>query len=144
MDQSVSKVSIRMRNEGLCIESIRAIKRYFASLPFDQGVHAYQSGLQSKFSGLCTRTDQSHLAALSIDRNAIGCYNFVQIKSIFVVSHNFSQSRPVTILTQHISVSNFVYRQVCDTCRDKNHKTQTLPLQVRAVKNCKKKIDTER
>ena len=32
-----------MRNEGLCTESIRAIQRYFALLPFDQGVHAHQS-----------------------------------------------------------------------------------------------------
>ena len=28
---------IRMRNKGLCTELIRAIKRYFAVLPFDQG-----------------------------------------------------------------------------------------------------------
>ena len=71
--------SIRMENKGLCTESIRAIQRYFASLPFDQGVHAHQSGLQPKFSGLCTRTNQSHLAVFSIDRNTIGCYDIVRI-----------------------------------------------------------------
>ena len=38
-------IRIRMRNEGLCTESIRTILRYFASLPFDQGVQAHQSGL---------------------------------------------------------------------------------------------------
>ena len=37
--------TFRMRNEGLCTESTRAILRYFASLPFDQGVQAHQSGL---------------------------------------------------------------------------------------------------
>ena len=68
-----------MRNKGLCTESIRAIQQYFALLTFDQGVHAHQSGLQPKFSGLCTRTNQSHLALFSIDRNAIGCYDFVSI-----------------------------------------------------------------
>ena len=69
-----------MRKEGLCPELIRGIQRYFASLPFDQGVHAHQSGFQPKFSGLCTR--KSHLVVFSsINRNLIiGCYNFVQIK----------------------------------------------------------------
>ena len=32
-----------------------------------------------KFSGLCTRTDRSHLAVFCIDRNAIGCYDFIQM-----------------------------------------------------------------
>ena len=70
-------------NKGLCTELIRAIQQYFASLPFDHGVQAHQSGLQPQFSGLCTRTDQSHLAVFSIDRNAIGCYDFVQIGKTF-------------------------------------------------------------
>ena len=37
-------------------------------LPFDQWV---QIKIYSKFSGLCTRTDRSHLAVFCIDRNAI-------------------------------------------------------------------------
>ena len=71
-----------MRNKGLCTESIRAIQRYFALLPFHQRVHAHQSGLQPKFSGLCTRTVQSHLAVFSINRNTIGCFDFVSIRLI--------------------------------------------------------------
>ena len=62
-----------MRNEGLCTE------RYFASFLFDQGVDAHQPGLQPKFSGLYTRTEQSHLAVFTININAIGCYHFVSI-----------------------------------------------------------------
>ena len=32
-----------------------------------------------KFSGLCTRTNQSHLAVFCINRNAIGCYDFIRM-----------------------------------------------------------------
>jgi hypothetical protein len=80
-----SDVAIWMRNECLYTESIRVIYQYFESLPFDQGVQAHQSVLQPKFSGLCTRTDSSHLVEFSIDRNAIGCYGFISIhtKEIF-------------------------------------------------------------
>ena len=52
-------------------KSIRAIQGYFTSLPFDQGIHTHQSGWQPKFSGLCTRTNQSHLAVISININTI-------------------------------------------------------------------------
>ena len=70
-----SALTIRMRNDGLCTDTIRAIQRYFASFPFDLVVHAHQSGLQPKFSGLCTRTEQSHLEVFSIDRKGIGRYD---------------------------------------------------------------------
>ena len=45
-------------------------------LTFDQGV---QINIYPKFSGLCTRTNRSHLAVFCIDRNAIGCYDFVRM-----------------------------------------------------------------
>ena len=32
------------------------------------------------FSGLCNRTDQSHLVVFTIDRSAIGCYDFFRIQ----------------------------------------------------------------
>ena len=46
-------------------------------LTFDQGV---QINIYPNFSGLCTRTNRSHLAVFCIDRNAIGCYDFVRIE----------------------------------------------------------------
>ena len=45
-------------------------------LPFDQGA---QIKIYPKFSGLCIRTNQSHLAVFCIDKNTIGCYDFFQV-----------------------------------------------------------------
>ena len=107
-------VNIRMRNEGLCTELIRVIQQYFALLPFDQGVHAHQSGLQPKFSGLCTRTDQSHLVVFSIDRNAIGCYDFVSIamtrNNICIISISLCNLlNPLTMDTSLCSLMQSMY-----------------------------------
>ena len=58
-----------------------------------------------RFSGLCTRIDRSHLAVFCIDRNAIGCYDFVRI----VI---FEKSNSVQFLTERL-----LPKQVCTfTC----------------------------
>ena len=54
-------------------------------LPFDQGV---QISIYPKFNGLCTRTDRSHLAVFCINRNAIGCYDFVRIHIPYFSGNN--------------------------------------------------------
>ena len=57
----------------LCTKSIRAIQQYFALLPFDQGVHTHQSGLQPKFSCLCTRSEPPSSIQHQQKRNRLLC-----------------------------------------------------------------------
>ena len=74
-------------------------------LPFDQGV---QVNIYLKFNGLCTRTDRSHLAAFCIDRNAIGCYDFVRI------GEGTLHSRPANLWTKP---TNVLWQQPCARAR---------------------------
>ena len=64
---------IRKRNEGLCTIATHSQTH---PLQLDQGA---QIKIYPKFSDLCTRTNQSHLAVFCIDKNTIGCYDFFQV-----------------------------------------------------------------
>ena len=66
--------TIRMRNKSLCTIVTHS---YRISYHLTQG---FQIKIYPKFSGLCTTTDRSHLAVFCIDRNTIGCYDFVRMK----------------------------------------------------------------
>ena len=112
-------LQIRMRNGHLCTESTRAIQQYYASLPFDQGVYAqytHQSGLQPKFSGLCTRTSQSHLVVISIARNAIGFYDFVRIAKTNIVYCLKHRSFDAIDISLTVGISTFCVPLPLECC----------------------------